>query len=50
MKDKRQNRPEPAYRSYALAERDKTDRRTNAALPSEEAVIAAKKWVDENKK
>jgi hypothetical protein len=39
-----------AYRTYALAEKEKTDPESNTTNPSLTAVEAAKEWVDRNHK
>lgn len=38
----------PPYQTLALADKERIDPDTNAGIPSEDAVISAKKWVDHN--
>jgi len=40
----------PLYTTYALADTDETDPRTNVGKPTELGVKEAKDWVDHNKK
>lgn len=50
QKDKKyENRSHfPPYKTLALADKESVDPDTNAGIPSEEAVLSAKKWVDHN--
>lgn len=54
MKDrKKKNRPlvqnEPPYRTLAMADDSRRDPKTNAAIPSKEAVDETRNWSIENK-
>lgn len=54
MKDrKKKNRPltqnEPPYRTLAMADDSMRDPKTNAAIPSKEAVDETRNWSIENK-
>lgn len=52
-KIKKKNKPlmqnEPPYKTLAMADDSARDPKTNAALPSEQAVERAREWSIENK-
>ncbi|MBQ9921519.1 MAG: hypothetical protein IJO52_04985 [Clostridia bacterium] len=48
-KDRVNTTLEPPYKTLALADDEKRDKKNNAAMPSREAVEAARDWSVENK-
>lgn len=46
----KQDKTDPLYKTYALAQGKVLDERTKCKIPSDADVERAKHWVDENKK